>query len=122
MSAGFLVLRRGGATWAVAHQEVLGLARRAAGFEVRVAAGALAADQVLGVTAELRLHPAGAALRRFWPESACGLAVHGGLPLVLIDPRSPPRSLLAPAAAAPTPPTAPAAPTPPTGAGGEGSR
>jgi len=50
---------------------------------------------VLGVATGLRLLPAGAVLRRFWPEAACGLGVHGALPLVLIDPLSPPRSLLA---------------------------
>ncbi|HEV3075528.1 MAG TPA: hypothetical protein VHB47_13995 [Thermoanaerobaculia bacterium] len=103
MSDGFLVVRRGGATWAVAHEEVRGLARRGAAVEVTVAAGALAADEVLGVTADLRLHPAGGVLRRFWPEAARGLAVHGTLPLVLIDGLAPPRSLLAepPPAAAP---------------------
>jgi hypothetical protein len=103
VSDGFLVVRRGGATWAVAHEEVRGLARRGAAVEVTVAAGALAADEVLGVTADLRLHPAGGVLRRFWPEAARGLAVHGTLPLVLIDGLAPPRSLLAepPPAAAP---------------------
>jgi hypothetical protein len=95
VSGGFLVVRRGGATWAVARQEVRGLARRGAGFAVSVAAGELAADEVLGVTAGLRLHPAGGVLRRFWPEAARGLAVHGTLPLVLIDPLAPPRALLA---------------------------
>jgi len=95
VSGGFLVLRRGGATWAVADQEVRGLARRGAAFEVTVVAGALTADEVLGVTADLRLHPAGGVLRRFWPEAARGLAVHGSLPLVLIDAEAPPRSLLA---------------------------
>jgi hypothetical protein len=95
VSAGFLVLRRGGAAWAVAQPAVQGLARRGAGYEVKVAAGALAADEVLGVTADLRVHPAGGVLRRFWPEAACGLAVHDALPVVLIDPEAPPRALLA---------------------------
>lgn len=95
MSGGYLVVRRGGATWAVANQEVLGLVRRGAAFEVRVAAGALTADEVLGVTTSLRLHPAGGVLRRFWPEAARGLAIHAKLPLVLIDALAPPRSLLA---------------------------
>jgi hypothetical protein len=105
VSGGFLVVRRGGATWAVAHQEVRGLARRGAAVEVTVAAGALAADEVLGVTTDLRLHPAGSVLRRFWPETARALAVHGTLPLVLIDPLAPPRSLLAePPASAPSTP------------------
>jgi hypothetical protein len=92
---GFLVLRRDGATWAVAQPEVQGLRRRGGAFEVRVAAGALIADEVLGVATALRLLPAGAVLRRFWPEAARGLGVHGALPLVLIDPSSPPGSLRA---------------------------
>lgn len=120
----FLVLRRGGAHWALPWQEVRGVARHgtggggggagsagagggsgdpdgsaekgavAGGFEVRVAAGCLAADEVLGVVPEMRLHPAGAALRRFWPEAVRGLAVHGRAPVVLIDPQAPPRQLL----------------------------
>jgi hypothetical protein len=109
VNGGFLVLRRDGATWAVAHPDVRGLARRGGGFEVTVAAGTLAADEVLGVTADLRCQPPGRVLRRFWPEAARGLAVHGELPLVLIDPFAPPRSLLvtgagAAAAAAPVAP------------------
>jgi hypothetical protein len=90
---GFLVLRRGGATWALAWQEVRGVARRRGVFAVRMAAGVLAADEVLGVTTNLRLHPAGGALGRFWPEAARGLAVHENTPLVLIDPSAPPRAL-----------------------------
>jgi hypothetical protein len=95
VSTGYLVLRRGGVTWAVANQAVRGLTRSGTGFEVKLAAAVLAADEVVGVTVDLRLRPAGAALRRFWPEAACGLAVHDRLPLVLIDPSTPPRSLLA---------------------------
>lgn len=95
MNGGFLVLRRDGAAWAVAHPEVRGVARRGAGFEVRVASGALTADEVLGVTAELRCQPPGRVLRRYWPEAAVGLAVLGELPLVVIDPQAPPRSLRA---------------------------
>lgn len=95
MSEGFLVLRRGGASWAVARPAVQGVARRGAGFEVQVAAGALGADEVVGVAADLRFLPAGGVLRRFWPEAALGLAIHDALPVVLIDPLAPPRSLLA---------------------------
>jgi hypothetical protein len=140
MSEAFLVLRRGGATWAVAHAAVRGVVRRAVGgmgtegalggadrergegmagragerraregggeaesggdgaFEVATTAGALAADELLGVTTELRLHPPGAVLRRYWPEAARGLAVHGALPLVLIDAAAPPAALRATAA------------------------
>jgi hypothetical protein len=93
MSGGFLLLRRDGATWALPHPAVRGLARCGGGFEVRLDGGTLAADELLGVAAELLCHPAGAVLRRFWPEAAHGLAVHGGRPLVLIDPAAPPRAL-----------------------------
>jgi hypothetical protein len=94
VSGAFLVLRRGGATWALDWHEVRGVARRRGAFVVRVAAGPLAADEVLGVATDLRLHPAGAALARFWPEAARGLAVHERAPLVLIDALAPPRALL----------------------------
>jgi hypothetical protein len=113
VSGGYLVMRRGGATWAVADREVRGLARRGAAYEVTVAAGALTADEVLGVTADLRLHPAGGVLRRFWPEAARGLAVHGSLPLVLIDAGAPPRSLLAGAAVGGAALPSPSTPSPP---------
>ncbi len=94
---GVLVLRRDGATWGVAHGDVRGLGRGAGGgFEVTVAAGALAADEILGVAALASPPlPAGPVLRRFWPEAARGLAVHGTLPLVLIDPAAPPAALRA---------------------------
>jgi hypothetical protein len=91
----FLLLRRGGATWAVAQPEVRSLRRRGGAFEIAVAGGVLTADEVLEVATELRLLPAGAVLRRFWPEASRGLGVRGLLPLVLIDPSSPPSSLLA---------------------------
>jgi hypothetical protein len=110
VSEELLVLRRGGATWALPWQEVRGLARRAGGLEVLVAAGALAADEVLGVIPGLHLHPAGAALGRFWPEAARGLAVHGSAPLVLIDASAPPRALLAGGAAAAAGTSQPGAP------------
>jgi hypothetical protein len=92
-----LLLRRGGATWGVAHDAVRALVRRDdGGFEVTMAAGAaLVADEVLGVTALPAARPAGGVLRRFWPEAARGLAVHAARPLVIIDPAAPPRALVA---------------------------
>jgi hypothetical protein len=121
VSGAFLVLRRDGATWAVAQPEVHGLVRRGGGFEVAVAAGTLAADEVLGVTAELRCHPAGRVLRRFAPEAARGLAIHGERPLVLIDAHAPPRSLLATGANAAAPARGDGAAAGAGAAGGEGS-
>src|ERR687889_73133 len=47
--------------------------------------GALAADEILGVVADLRVLPAAPALRRFWPEEPAGVAVHAGMPVVVVD-------------------------------------
>jgi hypothetical protein len=82
----YLLLRGGGVVWCVANGAVEGLTRRAGGFRVRVAGGALAADEVLGVAEGVRVRPLGGVVRRFWPEPAGGLAVHGRVPLVVIDP------------------------------------
>jgi hypothetical protein len=98
VSGGFLVLRRDGASWALARHEVRGLSRRAGSFAVEVAAGTLLADEVQ-VVADLTLHPAGAALRRYWRGSAAGLAVHQLAPLVVIDAQTPPPALLSELAA-----------------------
>jgi hypothetical protein len=94
--SGFLLLRRGGGLWGLANAEVRGIARRDGGFRVATSGGELAADEVLGV-ADLEVRPA-ALLGRFWPEAAAGLAVVGREPLVVLDPRHPPRALRAPAA------------------------
>ena len=85
---GFLLLRRAGGVWGIANAAVSGLARRTVGGEVVVAA-----DEILGVVTGLRVIPAAPALRRFWPETAAGMAVHGGLPLVVVDPLRVPAAL-----------------------------
>lgn len=93
---GFLLLRRGGGLWGLANAEVQGIARRDGGFRVATSGGELAADEVLGV-ADLEVRPLTPLLGRFWPEAAAGLAVVGREPLVVLDPRHPPRALQAPA-------------------------
>jgi hypothetical protein len=60
---------------------------------VRLRRGVLVAEAVLGVARAVRIHPAGTALRRFWPEPCGGLAVHDGRPLVVVDVAHPPRAL-----------------------------
>lgn len=82
----YLLLRGGGLVWCVANGAVEGLTRRAGGFRVKVAGGALAVDEVLGVAEGVRVRPLAGVVRRFWPEPAGGLAVHGRVPLVVIDP------------------------------------
>jgi hypothetical protein len=79
---------------------VQGIARGGGGFRVATSGGELAADEVLGV-ADLEVRPFAPLLGRFWPEAAAGLAVVGREPLVVLDPRHPPRALRAPAAERP---------------------
>ncbi|HEX2252849.1 MAG TPA: hypothetical protein VHQ65_06260 [Thermoanaerobaculia bacterium] len=90
---GWVVLERGGGLWGVAGEDVRGVGSGAGGLTVRLAGGELAADRVLAVVPELAVHPVPEALTRFWPEAAAGLAVHGDRPLVVVDPRRPPRVL-----------------------------
>lgn len=90
---GYLLLRRGGGLWGITNGAVLGLARKNGGFEVTVAGFALMADEILGVVEKLAIQPAAPAVRRFWPEAAAGLAMHGQVPLVVVDPGRPPRAL-----------------------------
>jgi hypothetical protein len=90
---GYLLLRRGGALWGVANREVERLARRPDGYRLQVAGHALAADEILGVVGALDVRPLALVVRRFWPEAAGGWAIAGRLPIVVVDPRRPPRAL-----------------------------
>lgn len=94
MSRGFLLLRRAGGVWGIANAAVEGLARRGAGFRITAAGIVLVADEILGVVEELAVRPTAPVVRRFWPDAAAGLAVHGELPLVVVDPGRPPRALM----------------------------
>jgi hypothetical protein len=97
---GFLLLRRAGGVWGIANSAVDGLARRGEGYRVATSGGALAADEILGVVENLLVRPAAAVLGRFWPEATAGVAVHGKLPVVMVDPRRPPAALRAEEASA----------------------
>jgi hypothetical protein len=85
---GFLLLRRGGGLWGIANAAVDGLARRGEGFCIAVHGdgGELVADEVVGVVEDLPVRPVAPLVRRFWPEPLAGLAVHGRLPVVVVDP------------------------------------
>ncbi len=89
---GFLLLRRAGSVWGIASAAVDGLAACGGGYRITVGEGTLAADEILGIV-DLRVRPPDAVLRRFWPEAPSGLAVHGRLPVVVVDPRRPPAAL-----------------------------
>jgi hypothetical protein len=90
---GFLLMRRAGGVWGIANEAVSGLARAGRGYRLTVGGEVLAADEILGVVTGLRVHPAAPALGLFWPEAAMGMAVHGGLPLVVLDPLRLPAAL-----------------------------
>lgn len=94
MSGGFLLLRRAGGVWGIANGAVEGLARRGADFHITAGGAALVADEILGVVEDLVVRPAAPVVRRFWPEATAGLAVHGGTPVVVVDPVRPPRVLI----------------------------
>jgi hypothetical protein len=92
-AAGYLLVRRAGGVWGIANEAVSGLARNGRGYRLTVGGEALAADEILGVVTGLRVLPPAPALRRFWPESPAGMAVHGGLPVVVVDPLRVPAAL-----------------------------
>jgi hypothetical protein len=96
-----LLVERQGGLWGIANGAVLGVAGAAPGYRIRLGRTQggetpedLAADAVLGVVEDLRVSPAGPSIARFWPQPVLGLAVHGGRPLVVIDPGRPPRVLV----------------------------
>lgn len=91
--AELVLLRSDGCLWGVPDAEVERLEGERDRVTVRLRRGVLVAEAVLGVAREVDVHPAGAALRRFWPESCGGLAVHDGRPLVVVDVARPPRAL-----------------------------
>ena len=90
---GFLLVRRDGVLWGVENAAVESLARRGQAYSLSLGGRALGVDEVVGVVPELAVRPAAAALRWFWPEPSGGMAVHGEAPLVIVDPRRPPRAL-----------------------------
>lgn len=105
---GFLLLRRGGNLWGIANAAVDGLGRQGTDYRITIAGGAggvgsaggvLRADEILGVVEELRIWPLAPVVRRFWPQPAAGLAVHGSEPVVMVDPGRLPRALAAEGAA-----------------------
>jgi hypothetical protein len=94
---GYLLLRRAGSLWGIANAAVDTLVRQGDGaYRIATAGEApatLVADEVLGVVPELRVWSNVSVLRRFWTEPLAGLAVHGELPVVVVDPGRPPHAL-----------------------------
>lgn len=94
----YLLLLRGGGVWGVSNEAVLGIGRQEHEYHVQIlsqnGAAQLVADEVLGVVEDLKVWPAAAVLRRFWAGSSCGLAVHSGAPILVVDPDRPPSTLM----------------------------
>jgi hypothetical protein len=99
---GFLILRRAGVLWGIDNAAVAGLTRRSGPYrKYRIEIGgagsqALSADDILCVVDSLRVWPLAPAVQRFCPGltgGVAGMAVHGEQPLLVVDPRQPPRLL-----------------------------
>jgi hypothetical protein len=93
LDRGYLLVRRDGVLWGVSNGAVEGLSRNGAQLRIAVGGATLGVDEVVGVVPELAVWPVTGAMRRFWPDVAGGLAVHADAPLVIVDPRRPPRAL-----------------------------
>lgn len=93
----YLLLLRDGGVWGVANGAVVGVGKRPRDYRVHVTSGQgaaeLIADQVLGVVEDLEVWPPSAVIRRYWPETFQGTAVHAGTPILLVDPERPPQTL-----------------------------
>ena len=92
-SKGYLLVRRDGTLWGVDNADVESLTRAGAGYRIGMAETPLWVEEVLGVVADLLVRPVAPVLRRFWPDTAGGLAVHAERPLLILDPRRPPHAL-----------------------------
>lgn len=97
-----LLLRHRDLTWGVENERVQqvdrersdGLFRVVLWDSTRSAAGTrLAVEEVRGVATEVAVTWAVRVLSRFWSEPVRGLAVHGGSPVVVLDPDEPPGPL-----------------------------
>jgi hypothetical protein len=88
-----VLLERAHTIWGVVQGEVTSFAPHSAAIAVVVGASVLVVDRVIGVARDSRVRPAGAVLRRFWPQACAGLAVCLGRPVVVIDPAAPPPEL-----------------------------
>lgn len=89
----YLLLRRGGSVWALASAAVRTVRGSRGDVRVALRAGDVRADEVIGFARDLAVRRPGALVLRLWPERCVGLAVHAGVPVVVIDPEAPPPAL-----------------------------
>ena len=89
----YLLLRHRGSVWALPGASVRTVHRDGLAVRVASSSGDLRAGEVLGIARGLVVRRPGALLTRLWPERCVGLAVHAGMPVVVIDPEAPPAAL-----------------------------
>lgn len=94
----YLLLLRSGGVWGVTNEAVLGVGRQRSEYHIQILSQSgsahLVADEVLGIVDGLEVWPPAKVLRRFWSETSGGMAVHGGAPILVVDPDRPPRTLM----------------------------
>lgn len=88
-----LVLDRAGGRWGLANDAVRSLTRRAGRYLIATGHGTITADYVLEVAAHLPVRPPGAVVGHYWPEPCLGMAVHEGVPVVVVSPSALPSVL-----------------------------
>ena len=88
-----LVLVRAGGRGGVANDAVRSRSKRGGRYLIATGEGTIAADRVLEVAARLPVRPAGAVVGRYWPEPCLGVAVHQGVPVVVVSPGALPGAL-----------------------------
>lgn len=96
----YLLVFRAGGVWGLPNGAVETVERGKADYRVGLRTPTevgeirdLVADEVLGVVHDMKVWPVAAVVRRYWPEAPGGLAVYGEVPIVVVDPRQPPRVL-----------------------------
>lgn len=94
----YLLLVRQGGVWGVSNETVLGVGRQENEYHIQILCQAgsrqIVADEVLGVVESLKVWPPAGVLQRFWSGFPRGLAVHGGSPILVVDPDRPPATLM----------------------------
>ena len=88
-----IVLGRAGARWGLDRAGVRGVTRQGTGFAIATEFGPARADIVYETAAHLTVQPPGVVLAHFWPSHCVGVAVHEGVPVVVVSPDALPAPL-----------------------------
>ena len=87
MSAGIVVVRRGGVLWGVPAEAVAAVERESEGLAVRLVSGdALDAEAVVALAGAARVQSLCRVVRRQFPAGAAGLTLWNAEPVVVFGP------------------------------------